>query len=218
MRVMLVDDRLLTRSGIASLLRARGYEVVAEASNGLEAIAIVEKVSPDLILMDIRMPEMGGLEATRLIKAQHPEMKIVMLTVSDDEQDLFEAVKSGADSYLLKDVEASQFFEALEAIQRGEAVLPTRLAGRLLAEFRGQAQRLGQAQEGEPLSSREMEMLSLVAQGLTNKEVASRFSISENTVKYHMKNILDKLHLENRAQVIAWAAQRGVGRTTRGTG
>ncbi len=217
MRVMLVDDRLLMRDGIASLLQSRGHQVVAEASNGREAVDAVEKASPDLILMDIRMPEMGGLEATRLIKAQHPEVKIVMLTVSDDEQDLFEAVKSGADSYLLKDLEASQFFEALEAIQRGEAVLPTRLAGRLLAEFRSQAQHLGQAQGGEPLSNREMEMLSLVAQGLTNKEVAARFSISENTVKYHMKNILDKLHLKNRAQVIAWAAQRGVGRTTRGT-
>ncbi len=118
MRVMLVDDHPLVRNGIASLLRARGHEVVAEAGNGREALATVGKISPDLVLMDIRMPEMGGLEATRLIKAEYPNIKIVMLTVSDDEQDLFEAVKSGAHGYLLKDLEAAQFFEALEAIQR----------------------------------------------------------------------------------------------------
>ena len=143
MRVMLVDDRLLVRNGIASLLRARGHEVVAEAGNGLEALETVGQVLPDLILMDIRMPQMNGLEATRLIKAQYPDMKIVMLTVSDDEQDLFEAIKSGAHGYLLKDLEATQFFEALEDIATGQAVLPTRLAGKLLEEFRSQARRAG---------------------------------------------------------------------------
>jgi len=206
-KVMLVDDRPLTRSGIASLLRAHGHEVVAEAGNGREALEKIGQVAPDLILMDILMPEMGGLEATRLIKAQLPEMKIVMLTVSDDEHDLFEAIKSGADSYLLKDLEATQFFEALDAIQRGEAVVPTRLAGRLLEEFRAQSTKAG-PKESETLSLREEEVLSLVAQGSTNKEVAEQLFISENTVKYHMKNILEKLHLQNRTQVIAWAARR----------
>ena len=129
---MLVDDQPLFRDGIASLLRAQGHDVVAEAGSGRRALAIVEDASPDLILMDIRMPEMGGLETTRRIKATNPDLKIVMLTVSDDEEDLFEAVKSGAHSYLLKDLEASEFFEALESIQRGDAVLPSRLAGRLL--------------------------------------------------------------------------------------
>ncbi|MFQ5874223.1 MAG: response regulator [Dehalococcoidia bacterium] len=204
---MLVDDQPLVRDGIASLLRTRGHEVVAEVSNGREALAKVDQVSPDLILMDIRMPQMGGLEATRLIKSQRPDAKIVMLTVSDDEQNLFEAIKSGAHSYLLKDLEALQFFEALEAIQQGDAVLPTRLAGRLLEEFRVQAKRVGKADESATLSVREQEVLGLVAQGLTNKETAERLYISENTVKYHMKNILDKLHLQNRAQVIAWAAR-----------
>lgn len=210
MRVMLVDDQPLVRNGIASLLRAHGHEVVAEAGNGREALARVGQTSPDLILMDIRMPEMGGLEATRLIKAQHPEVKIVMLTVSDDEQDLFEAIKSGAHGYLLKDLEAPQFFEALDAFQRGEAVLPTRLAGTLLEEFRTQAQRVSAFDEKDALSVREQEVLALVAQGLTNKEVAEKLHISENTVKYHMKNILDTLHLQNRAQVIAWAARRNL--------
>lgn len=204
---MLVDDQPLVRNGIASLLRSHGYEVVAEARSGHEAVAGFRGVKPDLILMDIRMPEMGGVEATRLIKSQHPDVKIVMLTVSDDEQDLFDAIKSGADSYLLKDLEASQFFDALEAVQRGEAVLPARLAGKLLKEFRGQAERVHGDGGEQALTHREQEALSLVARGLTNKEVAAQLNISENTVKYHMKNILDKLHLQNRAQVIAWATR-----------
>ena len=208
---MLVDDRPLIRNGIASLLRTRGYEVVAEAGNGQEALDLVEGASPELILMDIKMPEMGGLEATRLIKTRFPDTKIVMLTVSDDERDLFEAVKSGAHGYLLKDLEASEFFDALDSIQRGEAVLPRRLAGNLIEEFRVQSQRTGPTAEDDPLSDREREVLGLVAKGLLNKEVAESLSISENTVKYHMRNILDKLHLRNRAQVIAWAAQRDRG-------
>lgn len=208
MKVMLVDDQPLVRNGIASLLQSRGHEVVAEASNGREALAVVKDAAPDVILMDIRMPDLGGLETTRLVKAQYPDITIVMLTVSDDEQDLFEAVKSGAHSYLLKDLEATEFFEALDSIQRGEAVLPTRLAGKLLDEFRTQAKAVASADDVEVLSAREHEILDLVAQGMMNKEVAEKLFISENTVKYHMKNILDKLHLQNRAQVIAWAVRQ----------
>ena len=207
MKVMLVDDQALFRNGIASLLRAQGHEVVGEAGDGQEALVCVAQVSPDLVLMDIRMPGMNGLEATRLIKVQYPDVKVVMLTVSDDENDLFEAVKSGAHGYLLKDLEASQFSEALDAIERGEAVIPTRLAGKLLDEFRARARQVGKAGVSEALSPREQEVLGFVAQGLTNKEVADKLYISDNTVKYHMKNILDKLHLQNRAQVIAWAAR-----------
>lgn len=209
MRVMLVDDKPLMRNGIASLLRAHGHEVVAEANDGQEALDLVERASPDLILMDIQMPVMGGLEATRLIKSQHPDTKIVILTVSDDENDLFEAVKSGAHGYLLKDLEAPEFFDALDAIDRGEAVIPTRLAGNLLAEFRSKSHRGEELDSIGALSLRENEVLDLVSEGFTNKEVADRLYISENTVKYHMKNILNKLHLRNRSQVIAWAARRG---------
>ncbi len=208
MRVMLVDDRPLLRDGIASLLRARGYEVVGEADDGLAALNMVGEAEPDVVLMDIMMPGMGGLEATRLMSARHPDVKIVMLTVSDDENDLFEAVKSGARGYLLKDLEATQFFEALDAIARGEAVIPTRLAGNLLEEFWSRSRGAAETGPGDALSPREREVLDQVAHGLTNKEVAERLYISENTVKYHMKNILDKLHLRNRAQVIAWAARQ----------
>ena len=209
MKVMLVDDQPLIRNGIASLLRSRGHEVVAEANDGQEALGLVDESSPDLILMDIQMPGMGGLEATRLIKTQYPDTKIVMLTVSDDENNLFEAVKSGAHGYLLKDLEPPQFFEALDATDRGEAVIPTRLAGNLLTEFRSKSRQVDETEPGDALSPREQEVLDLVSQGLTNKEVAQRLYISENTVKYHMKNILDKLHLQNRSQVIAWAARHG---------
>ena len=209
MRVMLVDDRPLLRNGLASLLRAHGHEVVGEADDGRQALDMVGQASPDVVLMDIRMPVMGGLEATRLMTAQHPEVKIVMLTVSDDENDLFEAVKSGAKGYLLKDLRASQFFEALDAIDRGEAVIPTRLAGNLLEEFRSKSQGAAEIGPGDALSPRERDVLDHVSQGLTNKEVAEKLYISENTVKYHMKNILDKLHLRNRSQVIAWAARQG---------
>ena len=208
MRVMLVDDRSLMRDGVASLLRSRATRWRGEASNGQEALDMVAEVNPDLILMDTRMPVMGGLEATRAIKALYPDTKIVMLTVSDDENDLFEAIKSGAHGYLLKDLEAAEFFEALEAIHRVEGVVPTRLAGNLLKEFRQQATRVAaDDEEVNSLSAREHDVLDQVSQGLTNKEVAEQLFISENTVKYHMKNILDKLHLRNRAQVIAWAAR-----------
>lgn len=216
MKVMLVDDHPLVRNGIASLLNAAGHEVVAEVGSGQEAIEALIDATPDLVLMDIRMPGMSGLEVTRVIKARHPDTKVVMLTVSDDEQDLFEAVKSGAHVYLLKDLEAADFFDALDVIQRGEAVLPTRLAGKLLDEFRSQSVHVGEAPEDHPLSSREQEILALVAQGLTNREVAEKSFVSENTVKFHMKNILDKLHLQNRSQVVAWAARRESGNPPRG--
>lgn len=209
---MLVDDHPLVRDGIASLLRAKGYNVVAEASNGREALRKVEYAAPDLVLMDIRMPDMGGLQATRLLKTLKPDLRIVMLTVSDDEQDLLEAVKSGAHGYMLKDLDATQFFDALGQIENGEAVLPSRLAGRLLEEFRVQSDVVEtHVRRRSPLSAREQETLTLVAQGLTNKQVAERLFISENTVKFHMKNILDKLHMSNRAEVIAWAARMGAG-------
>ncbi len=215
MKVMLVDDQPLFRNGVASLLQAKGHQVVAEAGNGHEALEHLQRQSPDLILMDIRMPEMGGLEATRHIKARYPDAKIVILTVSDDEQDLFEAIKSGASSYLLKDLEAPEFFAALEAIQLGEAVVPSRLAGKLLEEFRTQAVHTGPFEEEPLLSQRETEVLGLVSLGLVNKEVADRLGITENTVKYHMKNILGKLHLQNRSQVVAWAARYGISPTSR---
>lgn len=206
-RVVVVDDHSLFRDGIASLLQARGYEVVGEASDGLEALERVRELKPDLVLMDIRMPKMGGLEATRLIKAEMPAVKVVILTVSDDEEDLFEAIKSGAQGYLLKKLKADAFFDMISGVHQGEAPISPQMAVMMLNEF----SRQGLGMRGPAgLSEREMEVLKLVAQGRTNREVASTLMLSESTVKYHLRNILDKLHLENRAQVVAYATRRGL--------
>ncbi|MCH7706228.1 MAG: response regulator transcription factor, partial [Chloroflexi bacterium] len=134
-RVVVVDDHSLFRDGIASLLQARGYEVVGEASDGLEALERVRELKPDLVLMDIRMPKMGGLEATRLIKAEMPAVKVVILTVSDDEEDLFEAIKSGAQGYLLKKLKADAFFDMISGVHRGEAPISPQMAVMMLNEF-----------------------------------------------------------------------------------
>jgi len=207
-RIVLVDDQPLIRNGIASLLQAHGHEVVGEAGDGQEGLGVVRRTRPDLVLMDLRMPVMEGLEATRLLKAEFPQIKVVILTVSDHERDLVDAVKSGAHGYLLKDLEAEQFYEALDAVEHGESVIPPRLAQHLWNEFRRLAARENErVPEDRPLTDREWEVLRLVATGQANREVADRLSISENTVKFHMAGILDKLHLRNRAEVATWAAE-----------
>ncbi len=213
MRIVLVDDQPLVRNGIASLLEARGHVVVGEASDGQEALEVVRRARPDLVLMDLRMPVLDGLSATRLLKTELPQVKVVVLTVSDDEQDLIEAVRSGAHGYLLKNLEAEEFFEAIDAVEHGESVIPPRLARHLWDEF-------SRISSGEPeqspneggLTDREQEVLRLVAAGHTNREIADRLSISENTVKFHMRGILDRLHLRNRTEVAAWVAEQRAAR------
>ncbi len=208
MRVLLADDHALFRDGVRSLLEARGIEVVGEAGNGHEAVEAAVRLRPDVILMDITMPRMDGLEATRLIKARLPEIKIVMLTVSDEDRSLFEAIKSGAQGYLLKNLQAEEFFELLSGIERGEAPISRGLAGRILEEFTRQRDAAPPHPQDE-LTEREQEVLRAVSGGAGNREVAAALHISENTVKFHMKNILDKLHLRSRAEVVAYAARRG---------
>lgn len=219
MKVLMVDDHPLFLEGLRNLLTARGIEVVGTASHGLEALAQARTLHPDVVLMDIEMPRCDGLEATRLIKAEMPNIKIVMLTVSADDEHLFEAIKSGASGYLLKNVEADRFFELLSGVARGEAAMSRDLAARVLEEFAHQAQRAENALEIEEiegeedsnnLTPRQIEVLQLVTQGLTNREVAAALVITERTVKYHMSEILQKLHLQNRAQVIAYAVRTGL--------
>ncbi|HXF82507.1 MAG TPA: response regulator transcription factor [bacterium] len=207
MRVLLADDHALFRDGVRSLLQARGIEVVGEAADGREAVEAALRLRPDVVLMDITMPRMDGLEATRLITARAPEITIVMLTVSEDDHMLFEAIKSGAQGYLLKNLQAAEFFELLEGVQRGEAALTRSLARRILEEF-GAHPRRKAADPHDELTDREREVLRAVSSGASNREVAAALHISENTVKFHMKNILDKLHLRTRAEVIAYAARR----------
>ncbi len=211
MRIVLVDDQPLVRNGIASLLRARGYDVVGEAGDGQEALVVARRVHPDLVLMDLQMPVLDGLGATRLLRTEMPAVHVVILTVSDDEQDLFDAVKSGALGYLLKDLEAEAFFEAIEAVARGESVVLPRLAHRLWAELvrGGTAGVAPAAADAQRLTEREEEVLALVAAGQTNREIAERLTVSENTVKFHMRGILDKLHLRNRTEVARWVSEQG---------
>lgn len=208
-RVLLADDHPLFMDGIASLLSARDYVVVGQAGNGAEAVRMVEELRPDLVLMDIRMPIVDGLAATRLIQAQYPDTKIVVLTVSEEDADLFESIKSGAAGYIQKSLDSDQFFELLDAVMRGEAGLTPVLAGKILHDY-ARRQRSSSKPGPEELTPREREVLERVAQGATNAEIAGQLDVSENTIKFHMKNILQKLHASNRAEVVAYALKSGL--------
>lgn len=215
MRVLLADDHGLFRDGLRSLLEARGIEVVGEARNGREAVELARRLRPDVVLMDLTMPEVSGLEATRLLSAETPDLKVIVVTASEDDADLFEAIKSGAQGYIFKNLESEQFFGLLEGVMRGEPALTPGLARKLLNEFaRPTAAAVTSApRERQPdtLTAREQEVLELLVQGVTsNHDLAARLVVSENTVKYHLRNILDKLHLQNRAQVIAYAVRHGL--------
>lgn len=210
MRVLIADDHALFRDGLRSLLEAHGVVVVAEARNGREAVDLTRLHRPDIVLMDLAMPEMDGLAATRLLSAELPEAKVVVLTASDEDADLFEAVKSGAQGYLTKDLEAARLFDLLEAAMRGEPALAPALAQKVLREFaRPTPDRADR--DPEAPTDREREVLDLLVAGVTsNRELAERLFVSENTVKYHLRNILRKLHLQNRAQVVAYALRHGL--------
>ena len=215
MRILLVDDHSLFLQSLKVLLTTSGYEVVGVAGTGLEALKQARLLHPELILMDIDMPDCDGLAATRLIKAEMPQIKIVMLTVSTSDEHLFEAVKSGASGYLLKSQSAERFLELVAQVEHGGAALPPELAARLLAEFARQAQHIETTTtEGAPveLTPRQVEILTLVAKGLTYPQVGETLHLSEPTVRYHMGEIIDRLHLQNRTQVIAYAAQHGLTR------
>ncbi len=213
MKILLVDDHALFLQSLKGLLNTDGHEVVGMAKNGFEALTQARLLRPDLILMDIEMPECDGLATTRLIKAEMPQVKIVMLTVSTSDEHLFEAIKSGAIGYLLKSQNADQFLELVAQVDKGGVALPSELAVRLLEEFARQARHIEQPVEEPPaeLTGRQLEILTLVAQGLTYPEIGEILHLSEPTIRYHMGQILERLHLENRAQVIAYAARHGLG-------
>ncbi len=214
LRVLLVDDHALFRAGIASLLTSRrGFQVVGQAQDGEEAVEAARHLKPDLILMDLHMPRVGGIEATRRIRVELPEVKVVVLTVSDQDRDLFEAIKSGAHGYLLKNLEPEELFDYLGGISRGEAPISRTMATRLLNEFANQASRTRESATVEPsndLTPREREVLKLVASGASNREIAVALTLTENTVKNHLRHILEKLHLENRVQAAAYALKMGL--------
>lgn len=222
MKILIVDDHALLVEGLSNLLSSRGFEVSGTANDGKEGVEKALRLEPDLVLMDISMPVMNGLAATRLIKAQRPEMKIVILTTSAEDDDLFEAIKSGACGYLLKSTRGAAFIEALHGLEEGVPPFSPGLAARLLREFarqgegdmgkvgKGEAIKEGHGERGKALSERQTEVLRLVASGLTYKEVAVRLKLSDHTVRYHMSEIMQLLHLENRSQVIAYAGKLGL--------
>ncbi len=212
-RVLLADDHALFREGLVGILNAQpDFEVVGEASDGLEALIKAQELVPDLVLMDIGMPGCDGLEATRRLKKDLPAVTVVILTVRDDEEKLFEAIKHGAQGYLLKSMRSRSMLEMLRGAMRGEAAITPVLAGRMLEEFRRLSRQATMVSEAEmvALTHREQEVLSLVAEGAADKEIAKALSISLHTVKSHTRNILAKLHVGSRYEAVRYARHKGL--------
>ena len=215
MRILLADDHALFRDGVASLLTAWGHDVVGQVADGDAAVAVATTLRPDLVLMDVAMPGGGGLAATRRLAAAAPDVAIVMLTASEDIDDLFAAIKAGARGYLLKNLESAELRGMLLAIERGDAAITPAIAGRILTELaRSEPVAAPARDHGRPdpdrLTERELDVLRLVVAGMRNKEIAADLGISENTAKFHLRNILDKLHAQNRAEVVARAMREGL--------
>jgi DNA-binding NarL/FixJ family response regulator len=218
MKVLLADDHALFRDGVASLLVAWDHEVVGQVADGNAAVEAVATLHPDVVLMDVAMPGGGGLDATRRISAMDPAPAIVMLTASEAIDDVFAAIKAGARGYLLKNLESGELRAMLDAVARGEAAITPDIAARILTELAGGTTPTGRAPTGhsssavdpDQLTERELDVLQLVVDGRRNKEIATELGISENTVKYHLRNILDKLHARSRAEMVARAMRGGL--------
>ena len=212
LEILLVDDHVLFRKGVASLLKSHnGMHIAGEAGNGFEAIRMVREIAPDIVLMDVHMPKCDGLQAVRTIKREMPEQKIIMLTVDEHDEVLFEAIKSGAQGYLLKKLAPEDLYSTIAATARGEVALSPAIMSKLLTEFqRPPASNERVETPREELTSREMEVLIKITGGGTNKDIAGALNISENTVKRHLQNILSKLHLQNRIQAAVYAVREGL--------
>jgi DNA-binding NarL/FixJ family response regulator len=209
-RVLVVDDHALFRRGLEMVLaQEQDIDVVGEAADGAEALELAQELVPDVILMDVRMPKRGGIDACSAIKAVIPSVRIVMLTISDEEEDLFEAVKAGASGYLLKEISIDEVATAIRAVAGGQSLLSPLMASKLLSEFATMARR-GKDAEQVPLprlTERELEVLKLVARGLNNRDIAKELFISENTVKNQVRNILEKLQLHSRMEAVVYAVR-----------
>lgn len=211
MRILLADDHTLFRSSLRNLLETRDLEVVGEASDGREAIDLAEALNPDMVLMDLSMPVLNGIEATRYLTASMPDLKVVVLTASMEDEDLFEALRAGAHGYLLKSLEADTFFDFLDRALAGEPALTPQLSRKVLDAFSQIEAPRPELEVPDVLLDREREILELIVEGITsNRQIALRLDMTENTVKYHVRHILDKLHLTNRAQAVSRTLHHGM--------
>lgn len=210
-RVLLADDHALFREGVRRLLEAApDVEVVGEAETGERTVHLVEELAPDIVLLDIAMPNLSGIDAARMIKTTSPRTGIIMLTVHADEEYLFEAIKAGAMGYLLKDATPEELIRAIRVIYEGEGLLAPTMAAKVMREFARTRETKDLAAVLNPLTHREVEILQHVAEGLANKEIAHRLSISERTVKNHLSNIMEKLHVNSRTQAAVYALRSGL--------
>ena len=209
-RVLIVDDHALFRRGLQMVLEQEpDIAVVGEGGDGAEAVSKAQELMPDVVLMDVRMPKRGGIDATKQIKELLPHVKILMLTISDEEADLYDAIKAGATGYLLKEVSIEEVGAAIRSVQAGQSLISPSMASKLLSEFATMVKRADEKQSApQPrLTDREMEVLKLVAKGRNNRDIAKELFISENTVKNHIRNILEKLHLHSRMEAVVYAVR-----------
>jgi two-component system NarL family response regulator len=209
-RVLVVDDHALFRRGLQMVLGAEtDIEVVGEASDGAEALKVAAETTPDIVLMDVRMPKRGGIDATMAIKDAVPSAKIIMLTISDEEADLYDAIKAGAMGYLLKEISIEEVASAVRAVYTGQSLISPSMASKLLTEFATMVRKDDERQQVPTprLTDREMEVLKLVAKGMNNRDIAKKLFISENTVKNHIRNILEKLQLHSRMEAVVYAVR-----------
>jgi len=214
-RILIVDDHHLFREGLARVLNeAPGMVVVASVSNGLEAISRAAEFKPDVVLMDVNMPKLGGVEATSQLRKIHPQASVLMLTVSEEEHDLYAAIRAGARGYLLKSATSAELIDAIQRVHAKEAILTPGMAAKLLNEFAsislGQGTLNSDANDDadtRTLTEREREVLQWVVRGMTNKEIGVQLSLSPHTIKAHIRTILDKLHVRSRAGAAAWATR-----------
>jgi DNA-binding NarL/FixJ family response regulator len=203
-RLLIVDNHTLFRQGLVSLLGGEpDFQVIGEAANGEEALRLIQKLQPDVVLMDVKMPGMDGVEATRRLLETMPHARVLMLTVSEDEESLFAAIQAGARGYILKNADADELLQAIQRVHAGEAMISPAMTLRLFQTLRGGGVPLSSS--SSPLTSREQDVFQLLAQGASNRQIAETLTITENTVKTHVRNILEKLELHSRSEVAAYA-------------